>query len=80
MLFCEREAFIIQENDQSACDIDEHVKAGLNGDEDALDRLWSIVKTVILERTTRQAMLERPKVSISKIQEWASLPEAVYRL
>ena len=60
--------------------IDRNLLNALEEDEDAVERLWSVIKTIILERTTRQALIERPKISIAKIQEWACLPEAPYRL
>ena len=49
LLFIKRESFIIQDNKDSAEEIDEDVLKGFNGDEQELDKLWSIIRTVILE-------------------------------
>ena len=71
MLFCERETYKIQNFPDFVQKIDHQLRKGLGGDTNTtVDRIWDIVRHVIIERLTRKPKLKRPSVAQPKLLEW----------
>lgn len=73
MLYCERETYKIQNIPDFVSKIDKQLKKGLSLNAESstsVDRLWDIVRNLILERLTRKPRLKRPSVAQPKLLEW----------
>ncbi|CDW85033.1 UNKNOWN [Stylonychia lemnae] len=71
LLYCERETYKIQNFPDQVQKIDNQIRKGIGGESSiSTDKLWDVVKTIIIERLTRKPKLKRPSVAQPKLLEW----------
>lgn len=46
------------------------MRKGLGGTGNSVEKLWDIVRNIIVERLTRKPKIKRPSVSQPKLLEW----------
>ena len=62
MLFCERETYTIQNFPDCIERIDKQMKKGI-GSKEGVQKIWAVVKVVIIERLTRKPHKKRQSIS-----------------